>query len=192
MFYRCVHGPEYCRTDLQQLSHYRETPSTPVRSVPQLHRLQEGVWQSLACRPLAGPQKLQHRGRISSSHSGTIWELQHSSPLEQSARGVLKTTISVRRLLSPILFNLVLEKIMQETLHEHHTSISIGERPIRKLQFADDIDLMGGSKGELQDVTNGLVDRAAAFGMKATQKRARSWPTARITSVQILMWTVES
>ena len=69
---------------------------------------------------------------------------------------------------------MVLEKIMQETLHEHHTSISIGERPIRKLQFADDIDLMGGSKGELQDVTNGLVDRTAAFGMKATQKRARS------------------
>ena len=39
-----------------------------------------------------------------------------------------KTTVGVCQgcLLSLILFNLFLEKIMQETLHDHHTSISIG------------------------------------------------------------------
>ena len=51
-------------------------PTIPARSVPQIHRLQENVWQSLACRSVAGPQKLQHSGRTSSSYSGTIWELQ--------------------------------------------------------------------------------------------------------------------
>ena len=60
--------------------------NTPARSVPQLHGLQEGVWQSLSCRPVAGPLKLRHRGRSGSSHSGTILELQQCDPLEQSAR----------------------------------------------------------------------------------------------------------
>ena len=52
----------------------------------------------------------------------------------------LKTTVRVRQgyLLSPILFNLYLENIMQETLHEYHTSISIGGRLICNLRFADE------------------------------------------------------
>ena len=53
---------------------------------------------------------------------------------------------------------LVPEKITQETLHDHRTSISIGGRPIG--------DLMGGSNGELQELTNRLVDRATANGKK--------------------------
>ena len=57
---------------------------------------------------------------------------------------------------------LFLEKIIQERLHDHHTYISIGDRPKCNLQFADDIDLMGGSNGELQDLTDRLVDRATA------------------------------
>ena len=61
---------------------------------------------------------------------------------------------------------------MQETLHDHHTSISIGGRPICNLRFADDIDLMGGSNGELQDLTNRLADRATACGKEvSTEKR---------------------
>ena len=34
------------------------------------------------------------------------------------------------------------------------------------LRFADDIDLMGGSNGELLDLINGLVGRAKAHGME--------------------------
>ena len=82
-----------------------------------------------------------------------------------------KTTVGVCLgcLLSPILFNLFLEKIMQETLNDHHTSISIGGRPICNLVFADDIDLMSVSCGELQDLTNRLVDRATALERKSAQ-----------------------
>ena len=79
----------------------------------------------------------------------------------------VKTTVDVRQgcLLSSIQFNLFLEKIMQETLHDHHTSISIGKRSICNLRFADGIDPTDGSNGELQDLTNRLIDRAAAHKM---------------------------
>ena len=78
-------------------------------------------------------------------------------------------------LLSPILFNLFLEKIMQETLYDHHTSTSIGGRPICNLQYVDN-NLMGGSNGELQDLINRFIDTTMV--PKSAQKRPRSLPTA--------------
>ena len=71
------------------------------------------------------------------------------------------TTVGVHQgcLLSPISFDLLLEKIMQETLHNHHTSISIGGRPMCNLQLAN-IDLLRCSNGELQDLTNRLVHKS--------------------------------
>ena len=74
-------------------------------------------------------------------------------------------------LLSAILFNLFLEKFMQETLHDHHTPLSIGGRSIR---FADNIDLVGGSKVELQDLTNSLFDRTRANGMEVSTERSKT------------------
>ena len=67
---------------------------------------------------------------------------------------------------------LFVEKIMQETLHDHHMSVSIRERPMRNPRFADDIDLMGGSNGELQDLTNRLEDRAKTYRMKVSTEKS--------------------
>ena len=117
---------------------------------------------------VAGPQKLQHRRRTGFSHSGFIWELQQCSPLEQSAWGVFQDNSrcpsGMLTLMQPV--QLVPEKIMQKTLYDHHTSISIGGRPIYNTWFADDINLMGGSNVALQDLTVRLVDRATAHGME--------------------------
>ena len=79
--------------------------------------------------------------------------------------GVFKTTerVRLRSLVSPNPFDLFLETIMQKTLHDHHTSISIGGRPTCNLRFAYDIDLMGGSNFELQDFTNRLIDRTTIY-----------------------------
>ena len=55
-----------------------------------------------------------------------------------------------------------------ETIHDHHTSISIGGRPICNLRIADHIDLMGGSNNEFQDLTSRLVDKATAYGMEVS------------------------
>ena len=94
-----------------------------------------------------------------------------------------KTTIGVRQrcLLSPIicstcstLFNLFVKTIVQETVHNtNHKSISIGGRPVCSILFADDIDLMGGSSGKLQDLTNRLVDRVTAYGMEVSTEKSK-------------------
>ena len=62
---------------------------------------------------------------------------------------------------------------MQKTLHDHHTSISTGGRLICKVRFADDIDLMGGSNDELQDLANRLVDRSTAYGMEVSTEKSK-------------------
>ena len=43
-----------------------------------------------------------------------------------------------------------------------------------KPTICDDIDLMGDSSGELEDLTNRLVVRATAYGVEVSTKRARS------------------
>ena len=39
--------------------------------------------------------------------------------------------------------------------------------------FADDIDLTGGNGGELQDLTNRLVDRATAYEMGVSTEKSK-------------------
>ncbi|GFR66182.1 endonuclease-reverse transcriptase [Elysia marginata] len=87
-----------------------------------------------------------------------------------------KTTVGVRQgcLLSPVLFNIFLERIMQDTLHQHSPTISIGGRPICNLRFADDIDLIAGSQAELQVLTDRLVASSKAFGMEVHFTLSRS------------------
>ena len=48
-------------------------------------------------------------------------------------------------LLSPTLFNIMLEQIMNEDLLDHKCTVSIGGRVITNLRFADDIDGLAGS-----------------------------------------------
>ena len=95
--------------------------------------------------------------------------------MNSQLREFFKTTVGVRKgcLFAPILFNLFLKKIMQETLHNHHTSISIGGRPMCNPRFADGIDLIGACTGELQDLTKRLIERATAYGMDVSTKKSK-------------------
>ena len=81
------------------------------------------------------------------------------------------TQVGVRQgcLLSPILFNIFLERIMTDASEDHIGAVSIGGRTITNLHFADDIDGLTGDKEELAN----LVERLD----KVSQPRAwRSVP----------------
>ena len=86
-----------------------------------------------------------------------------------------RTTVGVRQgcLISPVLFNIYLERIMQDTLEDHASSISVGGRQFSNLRFADDIDLMAGSNQELQDLTTSLEHSSGAFGMEVSSEKSK-------------------
>ena len=86
------------------------------------------------------------------------------------------TTVGVRQgcLLSPVLFNIFLEQIMQETLHNHKSAISVGGRIINNLRFADDIDLIAGTNSELQELTNRLSEASKDYGMEVSKKKSKT------------------
>ena len=83
----------------------------------------------------------------------------HEGEIGQSFR----TSVGERQgcLLSPMLFNLYLENIMQEALHNFSGTISINGRKISNLRFTDDTDLITGIE-ELQELTTTLERRARA------------------------------
>lgn len=72
------------------------------------------------------------------------------------------TTAGVRP--SHMLF-IISEKIMRESLHDHHTSISIGGRTICNVRFADDIDLITGTNSEPPGLTNTLTHSSNTSGL---------------------------
>ena len=85
------------------------------------------------------------------------------------------TTVGVRQgcILSPVLFNIFLENIMQDALKSHKTTITIGGRPLCNLRFADDIDLIGKSESELQQLTTKLEESAGAYGMEISAEKSK-------------------
>ena len=92
---------------------------------------------------MVGRQKLRHRKRTGSTIRALYGSSSSAGLLNSQLEEFFKTAVDVRQgcLLSPILSNFFLEKIMQEILHDHHTFFSIGGRPICNLRFAKDIDL---------------------------------------------------
>ena len=63
-----------------------------------------------------------------------------------------RTSVGVRQgcLLSPTLFNIFLERIMETALENHEGTVSIGGRTITNLRFADDIDGLAGTEKRTQ------------------------------------------
>lgn len=67
----------------------------------------------------------------------------------------------------------LLQNIISETLHDHHTSTSIGGRPIRNLRFAECTDPLVGTNRELQDLTNILTDSSKAYGIETSTEKSK-------------------
>ena len=62
---------------------------------------------------------------------------------------------------------------MQDTLNDHDSTISIGDRPISNLRYPDDIDLIAGSSNELQKLTLSLAKSSFIYGMEISHERSK-------------------
>ena len=86
-----------------------------------------------------------------------------------------RTTVGVRHgcLLSPILFNIFLERIMIDALEDHEGTVSIGGRTITNLRFADDIDGLAGEGEELAKLVERLDKTSTAYGMEISAEKTK-------------------
>ena len=86
-----------------------------------------------------------------------------------------RTTIGVRQacLLSPILFNIFLERIMTDALEDHKGTVSFGGRTIINHSFADDIDGLAGQEEELANLVEHLDKASTAYGMEISAEKTK-------------------
>ena len=116
---------------------------------------------------------------INRKHIDTIQSLYEnamSAVLVQGATGEwFHTSVGVRQgcLLSPTLFNIFLEDIMTHALENYNGTISIGDRKITNLHFADDIDGITGEEEELTKLVHNLDTAAAKFGMEISAGKTK-------------------
>ena len=86
-----------------------------------------------------------------------------------------RTTVGVRQgyLLSPILFNIFLERIMTVALEQHEGTVSIGGRTITNLRIADDIVGLAGEEQELADLVESLDKTSTSYGMEISAEKTK-------------------
>ena len=84
----------------------------------------------------------------------------------------LRTAAGVRQgcLLSPNLFNAFLERIMTDTSEIH---VSIGDRTITNIRFANDIDGLAGEEGELATLAERLGKAFTAYSVDISAEKTK-------------------
>ena len=95
-------------------------------------------------------------------------------------------------ILSPCLFNLYAEYIMQNAgLNEAQTEIKIAKRNISNLRYADDTTLMTESEEELKSLSMKVKEESEKAGLKLNVQKTKIMASGPITSCQIDGETVE-
>ena len=96
-------------------------------------------------------------------------------------------------ILSPCLFNLCAEYIMQNAgLDEAQAEIKIAGRNINNFRYADDTTLMAESEEELQTLLIKVKEKSKNVGLKFNIQKTKSMASSSITSWQIDGETVET
>ena len=95
-----------------------------------------------------------------------------------------QTTVGVRQgcILSLCLFNIFLEQIMTDALDNYSGTVRVSGRQITNLRFADDIDLIAGTKEELEELTKRLDTTARKYGMEISAEKSKTLVTSRIAA----------
>ena len=96
-------------------------------------------------------------------------------------------------ILSPCLFNLYAEYIMQNAgLNEAQAGIKIAGRNISNLRYADDTTLMAESEEELKSLLMKVKEESEKVGLKFNIQKTKIMASGPITSWEIDGDTVES
>ena len=96
-------------------------------------------------------------------------------------------------ILSPCLFNLYAEYIMQNSrLDEAQAGIKISGRNINNLRYADDITLMAESQEELKSLLTKVKEESKKADLKLNIKKTEMMASSPITSWQIHGETVQT
>ena len=96
-------------------------------------------------------------------------------------------------MLSPYLFNLYAEYIMQNaSLDEAQTGIKIAGRNINNLRYADDTTLMAESEEELKSLLMKVKVESEKAGLKLNIQKTKIMASGSITSWEIDGETVET
>ena len=74
--------------------------------------------------------------------------------------------------LSPLLFNLALEKTIRE-MQKEPTGITIGERKMQVLGFADDLNILGSSLNDTKRAAQVLEQAAGKVGLKINKEKTK-------------------
>ena len=76
--------------------------------------------------------------------------------------------------ISPVLFNIFMEQIMQDTIQKQKSTISVGGRKISNLRFTDDINLIENSNTELQKLTNRNFEDSKEYEIELSKEKSKT------------------
>eukprot|EP00794_Sanderia_malayensis_P014613 gene14613-biopygen11704 len=101
-----------------------------------------------------------------------------------------KCSVGVRQgyILSPMLFNAFLEELVTRVTDGFESGISIQEKPLTNLRFADDIALLAASASRLKGLTKSLGETSKKMGMEISAEKTKCWWSARLLRGLMRMW----
>jgi hypothetical protein len=96
-----------------------------------------------------------------------------------------KTGVRQGCILSPYLFNLVLEAVMSLSLNNTEAGIKLNGGLVNNLRFADDIGLLTRSEQELQDITTKIDETSRRFGLMINAEKTKTMVIEKIKETPI-------